>query len=184
MKSRKSLINTFIFLAILVVALLGCNYYLYRDVKIRNLHISDLEYDLSQEEENKAYLASTQKLLQNISPDIEDLNDSIISKDGDVEFIENFENLAKNNGLKITIDSLVFEEIKGFPSASVTSLKIRAKTEGSWSGTYVFLNQIEALPFKIKINKFSLINRTETLDKDKTNSIWQSTFEIVVLKYI
>ena len=130
------------------------------------------------------YLISTQKLISDLSPDLESINNSIVPSGDDVGFIEIFESVAKGNGLKIDIDFLVLKDDSSFKNANVTSLEIKAKTSGSWVGTYTFLSELESLPIKVKINNFSMDTAPgSSSDGKKQLPMWQSSFEIVVLKY-
>lgn len=185
MKSLKSLKQTISILSLAVLALFAAQYFLYRDIKTKNEKVGTLEHELSLQNNRQDYLISMQRLIQSMSGDIESINNSIVPADGDVEFIENIESIGKNNGLKVTIDSLVFEDDPSYKNANVTGLKVKAKTSGSWSGTYAFLTELESLPVKVKINRFALSNVSSDagIDTKKTGQIWQTGFEIVVLKY-
>ena len=108
----------------------------------------------------------------------------MVSVDGDVKFIENLESLARENGLSIDIDSLNFEDNTKLLPNNMTIFRVRAKTSGNFFGTYKFLSLVESLPFKVKIQNFTLSTASEegVLNVKKSN-IWQSKFEISVLKY-
>ncbi len=171
-------------LAVLLVFVLY--YFVYEDIKSKNQHVSTLSNDLSSQSAKRDYLILTQKVIQNIGIDINRINNSIIAKDGDVKFIENLESIARQNGLTMTIDSLVLADNPEFASSSITTLQIRAKTKGNWSGNYKFLVELESLPIKIRVNKFDLSNTAVETGSDVKKAgvgIWQSTFEISVLKY-
>ena len=175
-------------LSTLVVVIFGLCYIVFQDIKDKNENHHILSHGLLFQNDKLAYLVSTQKAIDNISSDIVRIDSSVVSKEGEVDFIENLESIARENGLSIEIDSLVFEDKPGSSSGLINVLKIKAKTKGSWYGSYVFLSRLEALPFKIKIDKFSLTNTgTEILVSDKKVGVpsgdWQSTFEIAVLKY-
>jgi hypothetical protein len=133
-------------------------------------------------------LISEQKKINDIDLEINLINNSIIPKEGEIEFIENLELIARENGLSMEINSLVFDDNLNLASSSTEILKIKAKTKGSWSGNYEFLARLESLPVKIKINKFGLTNTSSDIisgvsKNSLLNNIWQSTFEIDVLKY-
>lgn len=170
------------FLILVVLCLCGVYYFVFSDIKSKNENISKLSNELSFQMKTYEYMAEMQRAVNDADEDITLVDNSIIPADGDVEFIENLELIAKNNGLTITIDSLVFEEEASVKDASMTVLKVKAKTEGGWTGTYKFLSQIESMPLKIKINNFGLV--TDKGDEvEKTSSPWKSSFEILLLKY-
>jgi hypothetical protein len=186
MNTKKSFKITLVVLGIIVLGFLGIYYFVYRDIKTKNEHISSLTQQLDFQSGRQEYLLSTQRMIQNLNSDMEKINNSIIGTDGDVTFIEDLENRAKNNGLEIEIESLAVEEDKAFSASGVTTLKLKAKTKGNWSGTYTFLSTLESLPFKIKVNNFALKNDTSSLSPEGVqvySPIWQSSFEITALKY-
>ncbi len=142
--------------------------------------------DLSSQDSKQDYLNSTQKILQSIAPNIARIDNSVIPAGGEVQFIENLESTARANGLTIEINSLSNEDNLKSASTTLTStLKIVTTTTGSWKGVYAFLAELESSPFKIKISKFQLSNSTSDIGAGTkiSNSIWQSSFEIGVLKY-
>ena len=178
---------TSVILGLLTLGLFGLVFLVYRDIKTKNEHISILEHDFSIQASKQEYLISTQKILQDLAPDIANINNSIIASGGEVQFIESLESIAKGNGLLVVIDSIVSDDNPKSVSNSVSNLKIKAKMKGSWIGTYRFLAQIESLPTKIKINKFSFINTEIQIDSGAkvgtSGNGWQSLFEITALQY-
>lgn len=152
---------------------------------MKNENVSSLEHDLTLKGSRQDYLISTQKLIDDLSVDLQSVDSSIIAVDADVSFIEDLELLAEDNGLEIDIESLVVEDSPTLAAANVATLKAKIKTSGKWSGTYSFLTELESLPFKVKVNKFSMTNisKDSGLDVKKNGQQWQGGFEIVVLKY-
>lgn len=173
-------------LGLSVAGLFVIYYFVFSDIKAKNEHISALGHELSLQTSKREYMLSIQKIVSDAGSDIALVDNSIIKSDGDVSFIENLESIAKNNGLSITIDSLVFENDPALDKAGITIFKVKAKTSGSWIGTYKFLSQIESLPLKIKISNFGFMSDTSggTSGTSKSSSgLWQSSFEIHILKY-
>lgn len=175
------------FLSLVSLALFGAIYFVYQEIKIKNEKVSSVEQDLSQKSTRYDYLLSTKKLIENIELDIKKIDNSVVGKSGDVAFIEDLELLAKSNGLKIEIESLNLENDSKNASSTITTLKVKAKTEGDWVGMYSFVSEIESLPIKIKINRFALITEGELTSSQAKpvdqNKNWQGSFEISVLKY-
>jgi D-arabinose 5-phosphate isomerase GutQ len=127
-------------------------------------------------------------MVDDMSTEINAIDNSIVSKNGEVGFIESLESLARENGLSIEISSLTFDNNASLASSSINILNVKAKTDGSWFGNYAFLSRLESLPFKVKINMVSLTNSSSNVTSDVNNSnpsndTWQSVFEISVLKY-
>ena len=163
-------------------------YFLYNDIKDKNQNISMLENGLSSQVNKQQLTNSMQSILKNSDADIAKVNSSMVASDGDVAFIENLESIAQNNNLKVGIESLVFQDDPSLGSSTLTFFNVRGKIIGGWTGTYLFLSQLESLPFKIKINRFAFTNSSDTgsVDGKKTGTTgnsWESVFEISVLKY-
>lgn len=176
-----------VILGVLILAIFVSYYFVYREVRFRDETYQTLLRDLSFQDAKQEYLISTQRTMEGLLLDINHINDSVVSKEGDVEFIETLETIAKESGLTIEIDSLVLSNDPTLVPDSVDILKVKAKTKGSWANSYLFLSRLESLPFKLKIDSFGLSNTLAEVvlanKKVVKNSIWQSVFEISVLKY-
>ena len=177
-----------IILSFFALALFIIYYLIFSDIKTKNQHASILEQELSSQTKNQQYMLSLKRNIQNADSDISSINNSIMSEDGDVAFIEDLENFANDNNLTLSIDSLTLEDSQILASSSITSLKVRAKTKGSWFGTYKFLARMESLPLKIKIYRFGFtktVNEIGVDNKKISNQVpvWQGIFEMNVLKY-
>ncbi len=172
-------------LALSSLSLFGVIYFVYIEIKEKNEKILTVDQDISTQNSKRDYLVLAQKLIEDIEPDIAKINNSIVNSNGDVAFIENLESIARSYNLSIQIESLTIENDPKNESNPVSTLKIKAKIDGSWANAYVFLSELESLPFKLKINKFNFISSGEVLSVDKTSSNigWQALFEISVLKY-
>src|SRR3989344_7967077 len=188
MKKNKLLKTILVIAALSVIVLFIILYFVYADIKSKNEHASFLSNEFSSQDTKRNYLASTQKTIKNIGADIDRINNSILAKDGDVKFIGNLESMARQNGLSMAIDSLVLLDKSDTTSNTITSLKISAKTIGSWSGTYKFLVELESSPVKVKINKFDISGAMDGGDSvpqqtGVSSGSWQSNIEMEVLKY-
>ncbi len=186
MRGLRSFKIILIVMAICSFSIFVADYFLFRDIKIKNEHISSLENDLSLQDKRQEYLVSTQKLVKSVEQDIANINNSIIPKQNDVKFIEGIETMAKDNNLKIEINSL-FTQNDEVASTTATILSMKVKTTGGWSGTYKFLAEIESLPFKIKIGNMTMyssnIGGDGAVVAKKTASVWEGSFDIKVLEY-
>jgi len=178
-----------IILGVIVLGIFALYYFIFIDIKNRNEHASVLLHDVNAEIAKQEYIVSLEHTIESLTPDLDRVNSSVIAKDGDVKFIEDLETMAKSNGLKITIDSLMLENNNPtLVGSGLTVLRVKAKTEGNWSGTYTFLSELESLPLKIKIDKFGFASLGGDVPADgkkpvKTNKVWQSILEIIVLKH-
>lgn len=187
MHSNKSLKRILIILLLICFAVFALIYLAIRDIRLKNENISSISQELLTKTDKQEYLLTTERLIENISSDLKKVDSYIVARDGDVGFIEELESLARENGLTISIDSLSVEDSKDLEASGVTTLKIRAKTKGRWSGTYTLLSQLESLPYRISVNNFSAVDTTDIPVGGKRpttpSSNWQSSFEIQVLKY-
>lgn len=174
-----------IFLSITAFLLFGAIYFVYAEIRDKSEKIAMADNDLSQKNNRYNYLVSMQKLVSDIEPEIEKINNSIILRTGDVAFIENLEGLARSYDLSVQIESLNLVSDPKSSSSTPATLRIKAKTIGSWANSYLFLSELESLPFKIKVNKFAFqISKDIPKDgKSLPNNIWETSFEISVLKY-
>jgi len=162
-------------------------YFAYSDIRSKNERVFTMEQELLFQNSQYEYLLSMQKVVDGLGPEIYKIDNSIVPKNGDVDFIEDLEKLAKDRNLKIEIESLTLTADPKETSGQVTNLKVRAKVEGPWKDSYLFVSEMEAFPFKVKINKLSIIGTEEVVSgagkSSILNSKWQTTFEINVLKY-
>jgi Tfp pilus assembly protein PilO len=189
MQTHQTLKKIIIILCVLIPVVFVAYYFVYSDIKDKNEHISSLQGDLSFQNNKQGYISATDSYLKSIESDIAHINGSIVPKDGDVKFIEDLESMARSDGLSINIDSLVIVDPSTKMASSTTLiLTVKAKTTGSWVGTYTFLSQVESMPVKAKVNTFGLSDVISDVSVDpnnpiKSNDKWQTTFEINVLKY-
>jgi hypothetical protein len=166
--------------------LFGAIFFLFQDIKSKNENASDLQNSTDLSIKQNQYSVSLQESLQNASSSITEINNAILSPDGDVDFIEKLENVAKGSGLDIVIDSLAVEDIPNVTSDDLTSFRIRAEAQGGWAGTTTFLSKLESLPFVMRVEKFDLTNSSDNpagLSSPVSAQTWQTTFEIRVLQY-
>lgn len=173
-------------LGIITVLLFVAIYFVFNEIRLKNEKIAVVEHDLSEKNNRFDHLLSMQNLISNIEPDIEKLNQSIVSKNGDVDFIESLESMARFYNLSIKIDSLTLVSDPQASSSTPLTLKLKATTVGSWTNSYLFFSEIESMPFRIKIEKSSIFVNNDAVVTDTTqatNNTWKGTVELSVLKY-
>ena len=172
MRNRKLLKIVLLVLSLVSIAIFISYYFLYESIKSDNENTSALLSQISIQSKKQAYLASAKDVIDTIKPKITLIDSSVIPKDGDIGFIESLEGMSHGDRLSVTIDSLDEEDNLG--SNSVVALKVMLRTNGTWDETYKLLARLEALPYKVKISQYSLVNAG--------NDAWQSSFEMRVLK--
>ncbi len=163
-------------------------YFLFADIKHRNENASLFLHSVSSEIVKQQYILSLEHMIQSADSDISRVNNSFIAKDADVTFIEGLEKMAKDNRLTLSIDSLVLESDPILAGSGVSILRVKAKTQGSWSGTYTFLVELESLPLQIRVDRYGLANTFDStvtgIKKPvKSGNSWESSFEVILLKY-
>lgn len=180
-------INSFkkiiLLLAITVLVLSAVIFFIFVDIKNKSLNVYNLERELEDQTQRSQYFLSMKRMVENADNEIDQVNSSILSSDGDVAIIEQIEGLAQRNGLEIDIDSIMIEDTPTLSDKSLAILKIKAKTKGGWSGTYKFISGLESMEQKIKVNRI-VVNTTDEDSQDPKLSAtkWQTVFEIILLK--
>ncbi len=171
-------------LVFITLGLLAIQYLLFYEIRKTNLNISTIKNNLDVEEKVQGYLLSTQNTLDALSTDLENIDNSVIAKDDDVEFIEKIENMAKSNGLELKMENLGFEPNNFLDKSEFVALRVKANTTGSWRGTYNFLLSLESLSYRAKMNKFAVIGSPViSQDGKKKGVMWKSNFEMTILKH-
>lgn len=188
MHDNKSLKITLSVMLLLMVVIFVMYYFLFQDIRYKNQNYQSILRDLSFQNDKQNYLASKQKAIDSVSAETSRVEEIIVSKDGDVAFIENLESMARENGLSIEISSLSLDNKLDLASSSISVLNIKAKTAGTWLGNYIFLSRLESMPFKTKINAINLsnISNDEISGLDRATvagGVWHGVFDIDVLKY-
>lgn len=185
MRNYKPLKKIIMILAVLIVLVLSIFIFILFSIKSKNENISKLKNDLAQHSNENQYLGSMQNMVNTANTSINQVNSSILKSDGDVFIIETIEQLAKKNGLDVTIDSLAVEDLASLKDSGMTTLRIKAKTAGAWAPMYNFISELTAMPYKIRVEGFSLISNTDGVTSTVKKGIvqWQSVFEIRLLKY-
>lgn len=185
MRNYKSLKKIIIILVIFVIIISAIFAYVLINIKNKNENISELHNKLISSSVDSKYLESMQNMVNSADASISQIEASILKSDGDVLIIEKIEQLAKKNGLEVAIDSIAVEDLASLGDSGMTTLKIRAKTIGAWTQVYNFISELVALPYKIRIEGFSLVNNpdiTASIPGSNANQ-WQNVFEIRLLKY-
>lgn len=160
------------------------HYFLFKDLINKNENNTRMLDQIQSESGREVYVSTIKKQLQTLDPEIKKVGKTIVGSNDVISFIEELESIARNNGLSIKNNS-ISEEVDAKLSSTTVFLKIRSETNGPWSGTYKFLSELESLPYKVRVNSFSM-SSGQTTDASGLPSVsgsWLSTFEIKVLKY-
>lgn len=147
-----------------------------------NRNVANLEHNLDMQNRQQQYLSATEVMITSNDSRIARVNESVISKDGDVAFIDMLESKAKARGLSIVIDSLSLDDTPSLTSSNLTMFRVKAHTQGGWTGSYAFLGDIESLGFTLQVNSFAISTQSED-EKDIAKGVWNGLVDISVLKY-
>jgi Tfp pilus assembly protein PilO len=175
-----------ILVTLISVGFCGIYYVMFAFIKNKNEEVATLQHQLTDQTRLQGYMASIGKTITVSSSDIEYLNNSIVSQDGDVSFIEDLEKMGHSHDLDISINSLSLDEDTVLVSKGLVALKIKLRTVGTWANSYMFLSQLESLPTIIRFDSYAISRSSDGGDpKKKTpgSTLWQATYEIRVLKY-
>ncbi|MFA7216575.1 MAG: hypothetical protein WC095_01160 [Candidatus Paceibacterota bacterium] len=168
--------------SIIVIALLGLHIFVFLKIKNYNQSIASFENELIVQKDRQEKMFYMNQIIDQNKTEIDLIKNSVVSKNGNVEFIETMESLAKNNNLSIEIQSLSFEPDPTLNKDEMVFFKIKALTKGSWINIYTFLSQIEALPFSIRVDNMAAVSSSSD-SQNGIKSEWQMTLDIRVLKY-
>lgn len=168
--------------SIIVIALLGLHIFVFIKIKNYNHSIASFENELIVQKDRQEKMFYMNQIISQNKTEIDLIKNSVVSKNGNVEFIETMESLAKNNNLSIEIQSLSFEPDPILEKNEMVFFKIKALTKGSWSNIYTFLAQVEALPLSIRVDNMAVVSSSSD-SQNGIKSEWQMTFDIRVLKY-
>lgn len=173
--------NSLIILLIIVfLGFLSVYYFLYHQIIILGRDVSDLSQkkslNLKQEEEMKNLANS----LDTTAVHVRKTDSYFISDGGEVAFIDQLENIARDHGLNIEINSVGIENPKILNATGLEYLILKMTLSGNWSSTYKFLSILPNLPYKIVVDSADLNIISD--EKSSLNPVWQSVYTIRVLK--
>jgi regulatory protein YycI of two-component signal transduction system YycFG len=184
MKNFLSLKGIMTISIMIVLILFSAIIYVFFAIKNENEKSVLLQNEIDLMVRQSRYEISLQQSLLEASTSIYKINDAILSSDQDVTFIEQLENLAKDNNLYVKIDSLSINDIPKNNSDSLTSLFARATVSGKWNSIMIFLTKLESMPFIMRVEKLSLTNSSDNPIGLPISSAqdWAAAFEIRVLQ--
>lgn len=167
-----------LFLVAVILALVAISAYGVAVWEIRkNLsEAADLSSSIAAESQKEAGIESTRNILRNTAAEREKIESYFVSSDNIVDFLEKIELLGKKSGVVLSFDSV------DIPSDEKNVLRVRANTKGNWENTFYFLSLIENLPFKIELEKSSIIKIVEVVSNVKT-FYWRGDFTIKLVSF-
>lgn len=161
------------------VAVLTGYYALFQKIKADTKLASALNSTVNISEQKTGRLSSLRAVIKDTEGKRQQLAAFLLSSDAGIPFIEQIENLAKTSGLVEKTDSV--SSVAGSNNATKI-FQMQLETTGSWSSTMYFLNQLESLPYNIRVQKVFFDGQSAG-DKG-AGSLWLAAFDISVTEKI
>ncbi len=179
--------NILITLCVVVALVLGALYFGLNTIIQTNKTIADSSHTLVVEKQKQQAVSSVAALIATANPDIARVNNSVVSTDGDVTFIELLESTAATYKLQVVIDSLSLADDPTLAGSNMDVLQVKAEVKGSWQNVYLFTSRIESLPYVVKMNGIDIVNTKDMTNIDPTKQTpaggpWQEQIDMNVLK--
>lgn len=182
----------FIFLCIAAMGVFGW-YFLYNQIianvtAANKIVIKQQEAGLAQKQDQSlaAFLATSSRTAST-------LLESVVPASGSVPFISMVEGLAKKAVVGLKVQNVgIASAATVAPSASTKNfdaLNLSLSVQGSWAQIQTFLNMLEMLPYKVRLDKISLTQSVYTASPAghtnmSSQSFWSGSLSLSVLKII
>jgi hypothetical protein len=176
----KSITSLIIILSVGVIALCGVCYFVYGQVSTRGQQLFDLTEQSNQNNQKNQEIKRVMSSLITITPQIKKIDGYFIASDGEVNFINEIEDIAKANNLIIEISSVSLDTTSDLTAKGFEYLTLKLSTKGSWAGTYKFLSLLSNMPYKVNVKQADVSNVSDT--GAVKVSLWQGSFTVQVLK--
>lgn len=121
-------------------------------------------------------LASLVRLVDETAPERTELTSRVLTEEGMVDFLSLVETVAKEQGVKLTTDSLTVKDV----SARFEQLDVQVSFEGSYDAVTHVLRLLEVLPYQSSIASV-VVTRTEVTEEGA--DAWNAAVEFSVTKF-
>jgi Tfp pilus assembly protein PilO len=170
-----------ILLISIIILLLFCFIFvfLYKKINNNNQKTQQDTINLQTESHRRDDIASLNQMLQKIAPDRALLENHFIKSSDVVPFLNIIENLAKESGVSVQIDS-VDAKIDN------TELTVGLKVSGRFEAIYKFLTLLENSPYVLDFMSMDIHKLLSPVvsDKNVNNTNWEAVFQIQLLSFI
>lgn len=99
-------------------------------------------------------IAAIKSAMEANKQNIEVLNNFFIQKDGEVEAIEQIENIARGSGIKFEISSIDVDEKEN--DSFKEDVQVKMTASGPWENLIRFIHKLERMPFGVSVEKINL----------------------------
>lgn len=117
-------------------------------------------------------IAAIKSALEANKGHIEVLNGFFVQKDGEVQAIEQIENVARGSGIDFEISSIAVEEKESDPFKE--DVKVKMTVGGSWTNLIGFIHKLERMPLGVSVEKIGLSSTAP--------GAWSGTLEFVIFR--
>ncbi len=151
---RTSTITILIVSFVLTLAASGAYAFLFLAMKKSNDRISEYKSQLSQNEERNIQEKALKNLVEDITPQLEKLDSFYIPSDGSVSFFGMVEELGKDAGVTVVINTVNDPTKEGTDPIGILTLNLTFT--GSWKNSIHFVSLLEKLPYDVKVSNLTL----------------------------
>ena len=182
--TNKKLIATVLIVVVLWLIAGGSFVFVWNKLQKTNSKIEDTKVEMLKQ----SNVSSLKKITEDNSKAILDLKARIVPSDGDVDLINNLENLGKMAKVNFTVESIVEQEISNTAvsqtmSRTIEESKIRLTAKGSWNSVLKVWSLLESYKYDIVFSAVDLNLTSAENPKAKTTPVWSAVFDIKILKY-
>ena len=168
-----------VILSLIIIGIFAIYYFSYGYLSALGQSVSDLSQKLEQESKQGQELKQSVTLLNQITPQIDVINSYFVSADGEVAFIDDIENRAKNLSLAPEINSVQIDKTKELSAKGLEYLTLNLAVKGKWSNVYKFVTLLPNLPYQIIVTQADIANQSEGTS---SAAVWQGSFTLRVVK--
>ncbi|MBM2817593.1 MAG: seg [Parcubacteria group bacterium] len=173
-------------LSVINLIVLGVCFYLFANIKKTDKEVSSRLIQIESEVKREELFRSIKTLMGDTKKEREQIASLFVQPKAEVDFIEAVESLGRTAEVKLEIESVGVETMKGKTSSSTELFRLSAKTEGSWRGIIHLLALLENMPFSISFENLNLgkiSGGSNSKDKkQEPSSYWSGNFTFSVLK--
>ncbi|MHB1316892.1 MAG: hypothetical protein ACYCZW_03515 [Minisyncoccota bacterium] len=141
--------------------------------------ISEYKNDIIIDNQKRQYADDMIKTFENIKDKREKIDDFFVKKQGEVDFIEYVEKVARDQSLEVEVDAVEVDLSKEASSYGMEYLILRFNVKGSWINVWNFSRTLESLPYSIDVS--NMILQRENVN-EKSSPIWKGIYRVSVLK--
>ncbi len=154
-------------------------FFLIQNVWEKAARVSAYKNDIIFGGEKKQYAEDLLRSFQTTQPDIDNLRNFFVKKQGEVDFIEFVEKTARDQGLEIKINSVSLDAPTSLATHGMEYLVLRVEVKGTWLSVWNFSKLLPTLPYSVDVNSIALFSTPAEKDKPV---IWRGVYSIRVLK--